>query len=119
MLKLAVMKIAEPTNEAKVSVASDVVTPAEVPAKDAEAHKIQSTKIQIFPKLKISVSFVPSGRRRVNNIRLNANVNHYITTFQSPNLPVRKNVQKLPRKIIDKLIKIGPLHKTNPLAQPS
>mmetsp|Transcript_2214 Transcript_2214/g.4859 ORF Transcript_2214/g.4859 Transcript_2214/m.4859 type:complete len:87 (+) Transcript_2214:2369-2629(+) len=86
------MKTAEPTNEAKVRVARDVVTPAAVPAKDADAHKIQRTKSQIFPKLKISVSFVPS---------------------------VRKNVQKDPRKIIDKLIKIGPLHNTNPLAQSS
>ena len=119
MLKLAVMKTAEPTNEAKVRVARDVVTPAAVPAKDADAHKIQRTKSQIFPKLKISVSFVPSERKNnVNNVRQCANET-YIYALQTSNLPVRKNVQKDPRKIIDKLIKIGPLHNTNPLAQSS
>jgi hypothetical protein len=63
------MKIAEPTKEARVKVARDAVTPAAVPAKDADAHKIQRTKIQIFPKLKISASFVPSERSNTN-IRL-------------------------------------------------
>jgi hypothetical protein len=54
------MKMAEPTNDARVRVAKEVVTPAAVPANEAEAHKMQRTKIQIFPKLKISASFVPS-----------------------------------------------------------
>lgn len=44
------------TNDAKVNAAREDVAPAAAPARDADAHMIHKAKIQIFPKLKISLS---------------------------------------------------------------